>query len=462
MSAPAMTDAAGDRVVVVGAGIVGLTVALRLARAGRRGVVLEAGPTIGGLASSVEVAGTPVERFYHFICLGDVELIALAEELGLGHDLRWRHGGTAFYHDGRLYPFGRPLDLLRFTPVPFGQRLRFGLNVVWRRYRRSWRHLDGVSARQWLTRRVGRRAYEVIWEPLLRIKFGDASDRVSAAWIWHRIHRLATSRRGLLGREVLGCFGGGSAALMEALARELRASPLVELRVSSPVRRILTDAGRVHGVTLADGDTVLPCRAVLSTVALPRLTELAPDLDAARRRAFASTEYLGVVCVLLHLERPLTGRFWVNVNDARIPFNGVIEYTALNDHPRFGDATIAYVPHYLPTEHPRFSWDDDRLRAEAVAGLALVQPAFDEGWVRQVVVSRARFAQAVCTVGFAEQVPPVRAGLDGLYLTDSTQFYPEDRTLSAAIRMADRVSSAIDHDLQTAGIDRLPGEGGGP
>jgi protoporphyrinogen oxidase len=444
------------RVCVLGAGLAGLSAARDLANAGRRVTVLEAAPTIGGLAESIEVGGTPIERFYHFLCTGDHDLLDLCDELGIGGSVHWAPGGTAFFFDGELYGFSGPFDLLRFSPVPFTQRVRFGLNVIRSRYRRSWRELDRVPARDWLIRQIGRRAYDVIWHPLLQIKFGDAHDRVSAAWIWHRIHRVARSRRSLLSGDVLGALDYGSARVVDALTRSLETHPQAELRLASPVERIEVRGGHVVGVRVAGLAEPLPCDAVLSTGALPRLLEIAPDLDPGERSRFAAIDYLGVVCTLLQLKRPLTGTFWININDDRIPFNGVIEYTALNPHPRFDGATMLYVPHYLPVDHPRFGYDDDRLRQEAVAGLRLLQPEFDESWIEDLHVSRARHAQAVCPVGFADMVPDHRTSVAGLYLTDSTQFYPEDRTLSAAVRLGRTVAGMIDRDLADRGIAPRP------
>jgi len=49
----------------------------------------------------------------------------------------------------------------------------------------------------------------------------------------------------------------------------------------------------------------------------------------------------------------------------------------------------------------------------------------------------------VCTVGFRGQVPAHETPLAGLFITDSTQNYPEDRTLSGAVRLGRRVAALI-------------------
>jgi protoporphyrinogen oxidase len=178
-------------------------------------------------------------------------------------------------------------------------------------------------------------------------------------------------------------------------------------------------------------------------VALALLPRIAPDLPQDYRRRLEAIEYLGVVCSLLILDRPLTDAFWTNINDHRIPFNGIIEYSNLNPVPGLGGRRVLYIPHYLRTSHPRFGFDDARLLQESVGGLRLVNPAFEESWISDYRVARARHAQAICTVGFAAMVPEHATPLAGLWITDSAQFYPEDRTISAAIRLGRRVAGLI-------------------
>lgn len=53
--------------IVIGAGMSGLAAADMLQRAGKKVVVLEAGPAAGGLARSILVAGEPIEPYYHHV-----------------------------------------------------------------------------------------------------------------------------------------------------------------------------------------------------------------------------------------------------------------------------------------------------------------------------------------------------------------------------------------------------------
>ena len=433
------------RIVVIGGGLAGLAASYDLARAGHRVVLLEAAPDFGGLASSFRLQGHPIERFYHFICRGDHDLLTLVDELGLGGKLHWRQTHTAFYYDGRYYPFGSPFDLLRFSAVPWSQRIRFGLHIIRSRYRAQWRWLDQIPAKPWLIECIGERAYQVIWHPLLKVKFGDYHDRISAAWIWHRIWRVASSRRSMLDRETFGCLEHGTATLVDPLVARLRAQPNVELRTGVRVRPIEVRDGRVTEVYA--GDECLRCDAVISTVALPVLDRLVPNqadpyFDRARQ-----VKYIGLVCMLLSLKWPFSHNFWTNINDPRISFNGIIEQSTLNQNLQRAGLNVVYVPFYLPTTEPRYHAADQDLFAEYVAMLKLMNPDFSESWVKEYHVFRTPHAQPIFTINFVDLVPGHRTPIRGLYVTDSTQFYPEDRTISQAIRQGRTAAGMIMADF---------------
>jgi protoporphyrinogen oxidase len=437
-----------QRVVVIGGGLSGLAAAYDLARAGFAVIVLEAAPDFGGLASSFRLEGYPVERFYHFICRADRDLLRLVDELGLGRQLSWHATRTAFYYNGRYYPFGTPLDLLRFSAVPWGQRIRFGLHIARSRYRSQWRWLDAIPAKPWLIESIGERAYDVIWHPLLKVKFGDDHDRISAAWVWHRIWRVATSRRRLLSREQFGCLEHGTATLVDPLVAALRAAPAVELHTGVRVRRVEIRDGRVANVHLED--TAIPCDAVISTVALPVLDRLVPGQSDAYFERARQVKYIGVVCMLLSLQRQFGANFWTNINDPRISFNGIIEQTALNQNLRRVGLNVLYVPFYLPTTEPRYRAAESELFAEYAGMLKLINFRFSESWVKEYHVFRAPHAQPIFSTNFVQLMPAHRTPVRGLYVTDSTQFYPEDRTISQAIRQGRRVAAMIVADAGAA------------
>lgn len=438
-------------VIIIGAGLSGLSAAYELIQNGFRVTIIEAAGEVGGLASSILVEGVPVERFYHFICRGDDDLLNLVYELGIDDKMHWRQVQTSYYYHGKMYEFGTPFDLIKFEPVPFAQRIRFGLNVMHSRYRQEWRSLDRLPAKQWLIDRVGSQAYQVIWDPLLRVKFGDYYDKVSAAWIWHRINRVAKSRRRLWERDSFGYLENGSETVVDALLDKCRSSHAFQIRTGTRIQRIVLDKHQATGVQLVENAEFVPSDFVISTVALSQLTRLLPPGDQFVDQ-LSEIEYLGVVCMLLQIKKQFGSSFWTNINDQRIAFNGIIEYTNLNLRPDLLGSHLVYIPFYLHPDNERWNYSDDQLYDEYTSALKYLNPNFDTQWVKNWWVSRARYAQAICHVGFADIVPDHRAPHRGLYITDSTQYYPEDRTISAAIRLGRRVARMIQEDSRISEI----------
>ena len=183
--------------------------------------------------------------------------------------------------------------------MPWPQRIRFGLHILRSRYRAQWKWLYQIPAKPWLIEDVGEEAYNVIWHPLLRVKFGEYHDKISAAWIWHRIWRVAQSRRWLWGREMFGCLEHGSATLVEPLVKWIREQPGASVRLGVKVQPLQVVDGRITQVRV--GEEIIPCDAVISTVALPTLDRLIPDRNDDYFARARQVKFIGVVCAVLSL-----------------------------------------------------------------------------------------------------------------------------------------------------------------
>ena len=418
------------RVIIIGGGPAGIRAAWTLARSGLDATLLESSPVLGGLASWFDVQGTLIERYYHFICRGDEALVETLEELGLAHKLHWRPSRMAYFVDGTLYPFLTPLELLRFRPLSLFDRVRAGLAIKLALRLRE-EQLAPQQAEAWLRRQFGDAAYDVIWRPLMQFKFARHASEISAAWIWARMVRLSRSRRSAW-REELGYIEGGSRTVLEGLAQAFERAG-GQLRRSAPVERILVEDGRVTGVRV-DGDT-LPADAVISTITTSRLRSITPELGGEYAERLDRIPTIGIFCLFLRLTRQVTPFFWVNTNDSRVPFAGMIEYTNLNPLPELGGDRILYVPQYLPEDDPRYAQSDEEVLARYCDALALINPAFDRSWVKFSAVFRDRFAQPICRTDYLTTTPAIQTPIPNLFLTDSCQLHPHDRTISGAFEL---------------------------
>jgi protoporphyrinogen oxidase len=446
---------------IIGGGPAGLALAYHLNASGMDVTLFEAAPELGGLARSFRLGDVTIERYYHFICGCDHGYFELLDDLGIPDTLRWRYTKMGYFFDGRLYPFSSSVDLLRFRGIGLLGRLRYGLTALYCSLIRDWHRLDAKRAEPWLISLLGEEAYMATWHPLLSVKFPDAHHDLSAAWVWHRVHRVASSRKTLFHKERLGYLEGGTQTLIDALERRLEEGG-VELHTEAPIRRILTEGNRAVGVETAGGETHA-FDYVVSTVPLPIFLRMAPhDLHPEYFGRLSTIEAIGVVCVTLRLSRPLTENFWTNVNDPRIPFNGCIEYTNLNPTITGDGSSIVYVPYYLPRSHERFSYSDERLLEESLESLALIAPDLRREEVLDYAVSRDPFAQIICPAGFAEVVPGHETPIDRLFLIESSQLYPSDRNIGGTVELAHAVAELIRGDVAPPAEPRTPTDGGAP
>lgn len=423
----------GERIAVLGAGPMGLAVAYELVQAGHNPVVFEADDRVGGMTASFDFSGIQIERYYHFHCTSDAAFLAMLEELNIADKMRWTSTKMGYWYRDRLQPWGNPIALLRFRGLGMMAKLRYGLHAYMSTKRSDWKPLDNVEATGWIKRWVGAEAFEVLWRRLFEYKFYHYSDNLSAAWIWSRIRRIGRSRYNLL-HEKLGHLEGGSDTLLRELSSGIEAKG-GEIRLSCPVTKVHIRDGSVCGVQPAGGD-VEKFQKVISTVPLPFVPRLIPDLPPEILDAYRSVENIAVVCVIVKLKRQLSENFWMNINDPDMDIPGLVEYTNL----RPLENSIVYVPFYMPAENPKYS-DDDAVFLEKVRNyIKRINPGISDEDFLDMRASRYRFAQPICPPGFLSQLPPIALPVKGLWVADTSYYYPEDRGISESIELGRRIA----------------------
>jgi protoporphyrinogen oxidase len=436
---PPVATGAAARVVVLGAGAMGLAAAHCALALRHRVTVLEAAPEPGGMAAHFDLAGLSTERYYHFVCKGDEPTFALLRELGLGDSIRWRPTSMGYFTHGALHPWGDPVSLLRFPHLSLVEKLRYGLLMFVSTRRDRWDALEHVSARDWIERWCGRRVYDALWRPLFALKFYEYAENISAAWIWTRIRRVGRSRRSLM-QEELGYIEGGSEMLVKALVGAIEARG-GEVRLGEPATRVLAEGGRVSGVETVGG-VRHTADAVICTVPTPLVGRLVPDLPAEWRTAYDRIQNIGVVCVVMKLRRSVTPHFWVNVVDPDMPILGIIEFSNLR--PTGTGETVVFVPYYMPAANPLWDRTDQEFVEESMACIARINPAITREDRVASHVGRLRHAQPVCPPGFAAMIPPVQTPIAGLQIADTCFYYPEDRGIAESVRLGQAMAHAVE------------------
>lgn len=436
------------RIAVVGAGILGTVLSLRLAQAGADVTLLDRAPTVGGLAGAIDFAGHRVDRFYHVIVPSDERMIALAGELGLSDQLSFSPVGVGFFVDGRMHPFNGIADFLRFPPLSPLTRARLAWFVVQCQLRRDYASLESVPLERWLTRHCGREVVRRIWRPLLDSRFDHSHGELPATYLWARTKRMRSARQGTGGGETMGCLTGGHERLVETVAA--RAARLgVDIQLGAGVERLVLDTdGAVSGVRV-DGEE-LRFDLTIATLQPPALQRLLPDSLQGLLAAYPK-RFLGVVCLILKVRESVLPYYSVNICDPT-PITTVVETSHVVGTEHTDGLRLLYLPKYCEASAPEFSEDDRSIYDRFTAMLATLAPNFRHEDVVDWTVQRAPLVEPVHELGHKPRVAPVWPQVPGLALASASQVYPRLLNGESIVELAERVALEVDRRLGLPGL----------
>jgi protoporphyrinogen oxidase len=277
---------------------------------------------------------------------------------------------------------------------------------------------------------MGGPAYQTVWEPLLRGKFGSAADEVSMAWLWARIH-CRTAK--------LGYLHGGFHQLYVALSRRVGelGGAIVHGAAASSIR---TDGGRlVIGYAHDGAELSGEFDRVVSTLPTGLTVRLTPEMPADYAARHPAPRALGAHCLILSLDRQLTDVYWIGVNEPDMPFLAAVEHTNMVDPSEYGGRHLVYLGNYRSHDDPIFGQTREEVLDSFEAGIRRLNPAFDRSWVQQSWAFAAPFAQPIVTPTFASTIPGFDTPVPGLYVANMFQVYPYDRGQNYSIELAERL-----------------------
>lgn len=432
-------------VVIIGSGFTGLAAAYEITRQGIPVTVLEKDDEIGGLAGSFKINAQCAEKFYHHWFTNDEHLIKLTKEIGCEDQLVYSQTKTGIYIDKCFFKLSTPLDVLLFKPLGLLNRIQLGMLVLRVRRVKDWKELESVTARKWLLKLCGQQVYKVVWEPLLRGKFGSFAPEISAVWFWNKVV-LRGGSRSKTEKEMLAYYRGGFGAFIEAIANEIKFAG-GEFVTGASVEALIVQDGRVKRVQSPKG--TIDARAVIATPALPIIAELVePHISSQYVDELRRIKYLANICLVLELSHSLSDIYWLNVTDPDFPFIGIIEHTNFQPTESYDGLHIIYLSQYLPETAELYYMNKEQVFEFALSHIKRMFPKFDKSWVRHYHVHKARYAQPIVERYYSTLIPSNTTPIEGLYIATMAQIYPEDRGTNYSIREGRRVGRIVAEQIQ--------------
>ena len=439
-------DGSRKKFAVAGGGMLGLTLAMRMAKQGHDVTLIEAAPELGGLASVWNIGGIEFDRHYHVILMSDSRLRHLLDEIGLSDKLKWVETKTGFYTNDKLYSMSNTAEFLKFPPLKLIEKLRLGGTIFYASKIKNWKRLEKMPVADWLRRWSGEGTFEKIWLPLLRAKLGESYKKTSAAFIWAHINRMYKARRTGLKKEMFGYVEGGYRTIINRLI-ELLKEMNVTVKAGHPIQSVAKQSDGTFKVAYAKSNAQAEqFDKVIMTTPNSILSRVCSDLSEDEKQRFDQVEYLGIVCASVLLKKPLSPYYVTNLTDDWVPMTAVIEMTNIVDTKELNGHSLVYLPKYVPAEHELFDKSDEEIETDFLAALDRMYPHFNREDVVDFKLSRVRSVMAIPTLNYSQLLPPMKSSVEGLYIVNSSYILKGNLNVNESITIAEEAMETVLQD----------------
>lgn len=420
---------------IIGGGILGMTLALRLTQKGYNVTIFESGEKAGGLTRAWRMNDIVWDRFYHVILMSDANTRKILKEIGLENEINWVETKTGFYSNGKLYSMSNLIEFFKFPPINLIDKFRLGLTIFAASRIRNWKAMENILVENWLTRWSGKRVFQKIWLPLLKAKLGENYKSTSASFIWATIQRMYAARRSGLKKEMFGYVSGGYENINNKLEKFLTDAG-VKFRYNATVSSVNREKDENLKILLADG-SAFQFSKVISTLPSTVSVKIAPELNPEEKEKHQAIKYLGVICATVLLDRQLSPYYVTNITDNDTPFTGVIEMTALINPKEIGGNHLIYLPKYINADDPMLNVPDEKLSENFLTEFLNMYPELSRENVNFCGVSKARQVFSLPTINYSGKLPGIKTSLENYFIVNSAQIINGTLNVNETIQVAE-------------------------
>lgn len=414
------------KIAIVGGGFTGLSAAIDLLEKGHQVSIFESSDKVGGLATGFKPKGWrwSLEIFYHHIFTNDKEIINLSKKVGLPPTIY--SPITTSYIYSQEVQLDSPISLLRFKGLSVFSRLRLGVGLALLKIIPNGQFLEKYKVVNLLPVIVGRKGYEVIWEKLLKAKFGSHYTKVNMAWFWTRVAKRT---------QKLGYFEGGFQNLADKCSEYIKRLG-GEINLSTGIEEIskVNDKFQINAKTFDKVLVTTPAPLVDKIIGLGKVSW--PEID-----------YLWGQTLIIEIKRKLINGYWMNILENSWPFLVVVEHTNLIKKTNYANKEIVYLGNYLEDGDERLNMSNESLLKLYLPYLKKINKNFKKDWIINVFRFKQPYSQPVFPTNYSSLVPKFKTSDKNIYVANMSMVYPFDRGTNYAVKMGKDVARQMLFDL---------------
>lgn len=442
-----------------------MTAAYQLAKAGVPVDVFEASGAVGGMARTFELWDQRVDLGPHRFFSSDARVNRLWLEV-VGQDYEMVNRLTRIYYKRRFFHYPlKPLDAL--TKLGLFEAAR--CLGSYGRERLSPTPPDG-SFESWVVGRFGRRLFEIFFKTYSEKLWGIPCTELDADFAAQRIKKLSLFEA--VKNALLGGRGNTHKTLVDQFAYPLEGTGMVYERMATyvnghggtvhlrtPVERVVTEAGRVTGLELTNGD-FRPYDHVISSMPVTLLVSRLPDAPVAVKAAAEGLTYRNTILVYLNVgATALFPDNWLYVHAADLKMGRLTNFR--NWVPqlcRDQRSSILALEYWCYSEDPVWREDDEKLIA--LAKHELTQTGLLRGApILAGHVERVPRCYPVYRRGYKDKLKPVEEylktvqGLTPIGRYGAFKYNNQDHSILMGMLAAENLTHGANHDLWAINTD---------
>jgi len=421
------------RIAILGAGFTGLSAAYQLRKLDHKVAIFEKESDLGGLAVGYKEKNWnwSLEKGYHHWFTNDDSVLNLAKEIN--QKVIVKRPQTDIFIKGKRLPFDSAFSLLRFPYLSATDKLRLSTALVFLRFIKNYKKLEGQKAYPWIKKFMGEKSMELIWDPLFSGKFGKYKEDIALTWFWARIKKRTPA---------LAYPEGGFKFFAEKLAGEIKRKG-GKIYLNTEITEI---ASLNQKVFLKLKNRTEEFDKVIVTLPSPIFSRIAQNLPAEYTSRITSIPHLHAQVLMLNLKEPfMENTYWLNITDKNFPFLVLVEHTNFMDPKHYGGQHLLYIGNYLPQDHPYLKMTKEELLKKFDPYLKKINPNYQlPTTYYQLFV--APFAQPIVTIDYPKKIPTFKTPLKNVYLANLDMVYPWDRGTNYAVEMGEKVAAIVSHN----------------
>lgn len=422
------------KIGIIGAGFTGLSAAYNLTEKGHEVTVFERDEIPGGLALGFTEKkwDWTLEKHYHHWFTNDDSVLDLARKIN--HKVIIKRPKTSVYVDRKIYQFDSPKEVLMFPKLSIFDRIRMGAVVGFIKFDPFWKPLEKFNATKFLPKTLGRKGYEMIWEPLFKNKFGQYANDVSLAWFWARIVKRTPS---------LAYPEGGFLNFANHLVKEVENKKGI-VKFNSEVIEVIQDK-KVKVKLKENGKTkTYEFDKVIFTLPSFLFLKMTPQLPDSYKKKFAKLKGLGATNLVLRLKKSFfgDGTYWVSVCDPSSPVMAIVEHTNFMNKKYYNNEYLLYLGNYLDPTSERYAMRKEEVLKLFDPFLKKINPDYRKNIIGYELF-KAPFAQPIIPTNYSKMIPPMDTPLKNVYLANIEQVYPWDRGTNYAVELGKKITDHI-------------------